>query len=341
MGCLDQNPPPFNNQQEYNVWLYDQLVALDGCVPDAPDEPDGCKPEQLEHKNFNNAQSNGVQPGEFYATTENGRPGETRVMVSEEFMGIEDGDSIWIECKEYTPDHYEKTDYPTSKYVKFYVPGDPDQFPAIGETVEVSDCDPECPESAPQMVFYGVKPPDEAPVGAIFTDENTIKSFVHQGEGVWIEHTPCVGDGEDGGNPNGAYINFNPSSETDEEVRVYVIPHASQYGIAVSTVYNNTGLYTERWEIDPEGDGNWGDARNDFTSDQRNDFSIGSGTSGWSTYIMGLPGNHGGNGNDPSTWPNPKWPNLKVRCKCFNDVDHDELTVYSEAVSPYLENHKK
>ena len=320
MGCLDQNPPPFNNQQEYNVWLYEQLVNLDGCVPE---EPDGCKPEQLEHKNFNNAQANGVQPGEFYATTENGRPGETRVMVSEEFMGLQDGDSIWIECKEYTPDQYEKTDYPSSKYVKFYVPGEPSQFPPIGETVEVSDCDPECPESAPQMVFYGVKPPDEAPVGAIFTDENTIKSFVHQGEGVWVEHTSCVGDGEGGGGTEERpwvriddwrvvrdYVGSSQSNSPDGFTAKILL-----WDVPCNEIYPHT--LTQEWEWDAVGDGNWVayDLLNDPNAwaDRYDDL--------WFWRYRYSPEDYDGNGMDPSH-PHPC---AKVRCRVKNEWDNGEF----------------
>ncbi len=42
-----------------------------------------------------------------------------------------------------------------------------------------------------QMVHYGAQPPCHAPKGAVFTDEETLKQFVHQGGCVWVEQTSC------------------------------------------------------------------------------------------------------------------------------------------------------
>ena len=42
-----------------------------------------------------------------------------------------------------------------------------------------------------QMVHYGDAPPCHAPKGAVFTDEETLKQFVHQGDCVWVEQTSC------------------------------------------------------------------------------------------------------------------------------------------------------
>lgn len=51
-------------------------------------------------------------------------------------------------------------------------------------------------EARPEMVFYGVKPPDKAPEGAIFTHEDSLKQFMHIGDGVWVEQSSCSGGGE-------------------------------------------------------------------------------------------------------------------------------------------------
>ena len=42
-----------------------------------------------------------------------------------------------------------------------------------------------------QMVHYGDAPPCHAPTGAVFTDEETLKQFIHQGDCVWVEQTSC------------------------------------------------------------------------------------------------------------------------------------------------------
>lgn len=42
-----------------------------------------------------------------------------------------------------------------------------------------------------QMVHYGTQPPCHAPKGAVFTDEDTLKQFIHQGDCVWVEQTSC------------------------------------------------------------------------------------------------------------------------------------------------------
>jgi hypothetical protein len=42
-----------------------------------------------------------------------------------------------------------------------------------------------------QMVHYGTTPPCHAPKGAVFTDEDSLKQFIHQGDCVWVEQTSC------------------------------------------------------------------------------------------------------------------------------------------------------
>ena len=304
---------------ELGVFTANQDGATEIVIPAAPDNSDpGCKPEQLERKPFDNAQANGVQAGEFYAVTDNGHPGETKVLVSEEFLGIEDGDSIWIECKEYTPDSYSKTDYPTSKYVQFYVPGAPDQFPPIGETLEVSTCDPECPESVPQMVFYGTKPPDEAPDGAIFTDEDSLKQFIHQGDGVWVEQTSCTGGGAAGPEEK-------PWVRIDDWRVVrnwWGTTSNSPDGFAADILLwdvpcNESKPYTltQEWEWDEVGDGNWVafDPATDANAHAPNY------EDNWRWTYTYAPENAGSDttGLDPSH-PHPC---AKVRCRVKNEWD--------------------
>lgn len=60
-----------------------------------------------------------------------------------------------------------------------------------GEVTEFSSCEPI--GGGPQMVFYGEKPPEKAPEGALFTQEDSLKQFVHQPDGEWVDLSNCGG----------------------------------------------------------------------------------------------------------------------------------------------------
>ena len=62
-----------------------------------------------------------------------------------------------------------------------------------GEITEFSSCEPI--GGGPQMVFYGEKPPEKAPDGALFTQEDSLKQFVHQPDGEWVDLSNCGGSG--------------------------------------------------------------------------------------------------------------------------------------------------
>ena len=195
---------------------------------------------------------------------------------------------------------------------------------------------------ADQMVFIGEKPPSKAPTGSIFTDEETLKQFVKQENGTWVEITGCGGGGDTDLtailktiNP---FVEYAPSSETDEDIRVYYVS-GSQYNIRVSTSYNVIGTYQQRVEVDPQGNGNWGDVFNDFTSGEIDAMSLSKGSSGSTTYLFGKPSVHGGNVSDPSTWASPTYPNLKVRYWATNTVNDRTVTVYTDEISPWVPNH--
>jgi hypothetical protein len=196
---------------------------------------------------------------------------------------------------------------------------------------------------ADQMVFIGDKPPSKAPTGSIFTDEETLKQFVKQENGTWVEITGCGGGGGDTDltailNTINPFVEYAPSSETDEDIRVYYVS-GSQYNIRVSTSYNVIGTYQQRVEVDPQGNGNWGDVFNDFTSGQIDAMSLSKGSSGSTTYLFGKPSVHGGNVTDPSTWASPTYPNLKVRYWATNTVNDRTVTVYTDEISPWTPNH--
>ena len=195
---------------------------------------------------------------------------------------------------------------------------------------------------ADQMVFIGEKPPSKAPTGSIFTDEETLKQFVKQENGTWVEITGCGGGGDTDLtailktiNP---FVEYAPSSETDEDIRVYYVS-GSQYNIRVSASYNVIGTYQQRVEVDPQGNGNWGDVFNDFTSGEIDAMSLSKGSSGSTTYLFGKPSVHGGNVSDPSTWASPTYPNLKVRYWATNTVNDRTVTVYTDEISPWVPNH--
>lgn len=203
---------------------------------------------------------------------------------------------------------------------------------AGGGTVDDSD----------HPVYYGLTPPDDAETGSLFTHENTLKQYVLQDDGSWVETTSCGGGGDTDLtailNTINPFVEYHPSSETDEDIRIYYIS-GSQYSIKPSTNYNVIGTYQQRVEVDPQGDGSWGDVFNDFTSGEIDAMSLSKGSSGSTTYLFGKPSVHGGDINDSSTWASPTYPNLKVRYWSKNTVNDRTVTVYTSEISPWVPNH--
>ena len=109
----------------------------------------------------------------------------------------------------------------------------------------------DCP---PGMIYYGEEPPcmDDLPLGALFTDEDTLKQFVHTGNCNWVEITSC-GAGEEGNMPGGlTAVNF-----TAWGVRKY-------FGGILTEIFWETqqGIHFEdeiTVEVDMQNDGNWED----------------------------------------------------------------------------------
>ena len=86
-----------------------------------------------------------------------------------------------------------------------------------------------------QMVHYGDAPPCHAPTGAVFTDEETLKQFVHQGDCVWVEQTSCgAGPGSGGVPGNLTAVNF-----TGYRTRIYSQVNPSERTL-LSTIYYET-----------------------------------------------------------------------------------------------------
>ena len=101
----------------------------------------------------------------------------------------EDSKSIWIDGEPYVI-----VEVITADGAMIVVNVEGEVETTAGETAEFNSCQPI--GGGKQMVFYGELPPDKAPEGAIFTQEDSLKQFVHIGDGVWVEHTSCVGDGK-------------------------------------------------------------------------------------------------------------------------------------------------
>ena len=168
-----------------------------------------------------------------------------------------------------------------------------------------------------QMVFYGTAPPDEAAEGALFTDEDTLKQFVHTADGTWAEVSHWTGDGE----PN--------SQETPwiriDDVRVLRQYSGSSLGsttnVAKVLIYEfhyedkYASTITKEWEWDENGDGNWVEwdpyADPNVTSDWLE--------SNWYFYYLWPP--EGENPIVETIDPNHPHPCAKVRLRLVNTWD--------------------
>ena len=115
----------------------------------------------------------------------------------------------------------------------------------------------DCP---PGMIYYGEEPPcmDDLPLGALFTDEDTLKQFVHTGNCNWVETTSC-GAGEEGNMPGGlTAVNF-----TGYRARSYQGTPGSDRTILTELFWETQeGIHFEdeiTVEVDMQNDGNWED----------------------------------------------------------------------------------
>lgn len=110
-----------------------------------------------------------------------------------------------------------------------------------------------------QMVHYGTKPPAHAPTGAVFTDEESLKQFIHIKQGIWVEQTSC------GAGPGGTISgNLTAINFTGYECRSYQGTPFSDRTI-LTEVYWETqeGIHFEdeiTVEVDMNNTDTWEDA---------------------------------------------------------------------------------
>ena len=194
--------------------------------------------------------------------------------------------------------------------------------------VEITGATGNVPE---QMVFYGAAPPDAAPKGAIFTDENTLKVYVHQGDGVWIEHTTCVGSGEGGDSTDSPWVRIDDWRVVREyNGFVSSSPDGFCAKILLWDVPCNESkphTLTQEWEWDEVGNDNWVayDPETDpnaYAENYQRD---------WYWRYGYAPEDYDGNGMDASH----PFPCAKVRCRVKNEWDSGEFE-YSDWVEFWI-----
>ena len=178
--------------------------------------------------------------------------------------------------------------------------------------------------------------------GDLWIHEETMNLYVYDGD-QWVQtHDSCDGGG--GGadlqpildtiNP---FVNYEPSNITGDDIRIYY-SSGSYYNIRPNTTYNVIGTYQQTAEIDVNGDGNWEDIAN-INSNNLRTYSLTKGSSGGNNYLIGAPTEHGGDASDPSTWPNPSYPNILIRYWTENIVNDRSVKVYTDEISPYIPTH--
>ena len=195
--------------------------------------------------------------------------------------------------------------------------------------------------SGEQMVYYGLQPPADAETGSFFTQEDTLKVYVLQDDGTWVETTSCSGGGDTDLtavlNTINPFVTYEPSNITGDDIKIYYYS-SNTYTIRPTTSYNVIGTYRQHAEIDENGDGNWVDIDN-INSTQLNSYSLSKGSSGGNNYLIGTPQIHGGTASDPTSWANPNFPNILIRYWTENVVNDRSVKVYTGEISPYVQTH--
>ena len=164
-----------------------------------------------------------------------------------------------------------------------------------------------------EMVYYGLEPPEEAPTGALFTDEDTLKQFVCQEDGVWVEISSCTG-GEEVGSIEEPWIRIDEVRNTrnysslslggDDYVAKVLI-----YDYHYNDQYKSDLTY--EWEWDEIGDGNWVSYDPDADPNANTTWLDSSG------YIYYLWSPEGGSGYPPMDPAHPH-PCAKLRVRMTN-----------------------
>ena len=108
-----------------------------------------------------------------------------------------------------------------------------------------------------QMVHYGDAPPCHAPTGAVFTDEETLKQFIHQGDCVWVEQTSCGAGPGSGSLPGGLtdviFTHYRSRSYQGTPFSARTILHEVYYD-------TQQGIHFEdefSIQVDMQNDGSW------------------------------------------------------------------------------------
>ena len=171
-----------------------------------------------------------------------------------------------------------------------------------------------------QMVHYGNEPPCHAPKGAIFTHEDTLKQFVHQGNCVWVEQTSC---GAGGGSIN---EKLTAVKFTAYQVRKYFD------GILTEVFWETqVGIHFEdetTVEVDMNNNGTWEDVHqmNQTTLDNYGILEVFTPESGAVNFVF----DEGSNPLGPyPVQPNFACAQLRVTVKNKNLKDPEDFTIMS------------
>lgn len=191
--------------------------------------------------------------------------------------------------------------------------------------------------------FFGENPPTEdLKEGYLFISSDTYRQYVYDGS-VWVEISPAGADDFDIEeilktlNP---FVDVTPASITGELSRIY-------RGSKTSTAYLSSGINFKsntigqsqyRFDVDVLGDGNWVDYE-DLPSDTKSELVLSRSGSGNNISFTVRIADHGGDINDPSTYPQPAYENVLIRYWAKNVVNDREELVVSEGVSPWVVNH--
>jgi len=191
--------------------------------------------------------------------------------------------------------------------------------------------------------FFGENPPTEdLKEGNLFIDSDNYRQYVYDGS-VWIEISPASVDDSDVDeilktlNP---FVDVEPASITGELSRIYRSSNTNANYLYSGIHYNSNAIgYSQyRFDVDVLGDDNWLDY-NDLPSDIKSELVLSKGSSGNNISFTVKVADHGGDINDPSTYPQPGYENLLIRYWAKNVVNDREELVVSEGVSPWVVNH--
>jgi hypothetical protein len=329
----------WNNQSDYNIWLYEQQKGfLHKHGHNVDDAPGLAKYHWNEGVYLQGAEDGGtgsfivmkddmnvISPRNITLSADNmmslsAYKGAITIGAHTDLlMSATDGNvnlgaskgTTWIESKE--QDVILKADVGTERIDRVIDDtSDPKQI-VNKEYVDQAITD-NVPPAATQMVYWGILPKN-APQGALWTDQDTLKMYVHTGGGTWAQIAQCAGDDTD-------TIVETPWIRIDEMrvLRQYSgFTHGSDDHITkilfADYHYNDRfpSTITDEWERDENGDGNWVtyDPRTDSEADSRLDDS---------NYFYYLWSCEAGSGYPPMDVNHPH-PCAKLRTRLTNTWD--------------------